>query len=250
MAIAIDASSPVRWSAVLTSGGAGMTSAPFTAPANAWLELTVSMDGHTSGQNVFGTLNVSDSGSLVWTERVRRSQTESVDGGASVILTARTTSAVERTVLITRTAGGTVTKRCSAKLYVKTSVDVDGTPIDTVGANNEGGSTANPLTTTSVTPGATGQLTAVTTEWQQLGLLTSSDLTLDTADYTGAISVASGYKACTSGVGVTANLDPPVGTPQHKWCQVVDREAAGGAATSLVPPPANKQYMPLLVRAA
>jgi hypothetical protein len=129
------------------------------------------------------------------------------------------------------------TGRVSCQLYIFTGVDVDGTPVDTVGASNEGGSTTNNLNTTNVTPGANGVLVGSNCEWNVLGLQTSSNLTglggdIDSADYSGAISVSAGYRTCSSGVAVSANFDPPAGSPQHKWCQIVVREAAGGGRTS------------------
>jgi hypothetical protein len=199
--VAVDASTPVRWANTLAIG-TGVASASFTAPADALLVACVNLDGNSGGSDPFGTLTVSDTGGLTWTERVRRAEAETTDGGAAVILTARTTTSASRTVTIARGLdGGANNKRAACKLYVLTGVDVDGTPVDSVGANNEGGSGTNNLTTGSVTPGASGLLIACTTDWNQLGTLTSTDLTLDTADYAGQISVASGYKTCTSGVG-------------------------------------------------
>lgn len=235
MAIAVDSSTPARWTGTWNgSNGGSITSASFTAPADALLVLCATVDTG-NGATSAASLSASDSGGLTWTKRVERLGSETTAGGGSAVFTARTTSSASRTVTLTGANPGAPggqwgTGRASAKLYVLTGVDVDGTPVDTVGANNEGGSAANPLNTTSITPGANGLLVAADTDWSQLGAMTSSDLTLDTADYAGAISVASGYKACTSGVGVTGNFDPPAGTPQHKWTQVTVREASGGAA--------------------
>lgn len=238
MAIAVDASSPVRFTGTwhVTNGGS-ITSASFTAPADALLVLCGEVDSNdgAGARPVAADLTASDSGGLSWTQQVARAGNEAAANGMSAIFTARTTSEVARTVslvggVITATDWGT--GRASAKLYVLTGVDVDGTPVDTVGASNEGGSTANSLVTTSVTPGANGLLIAADTDWNALGTYdASADLTQDTAHYTGAISVCDGYKACTSGVGVTANLNAGgTSEAQHKWCQIVVREAAGGAA--------------------
>jgi hypothetical protein len=222
---AVDGSSPARWTASVAPGGS-TTSSSFTAPADALLVACVNHDGNSGGTDPFNVASFSDSGGLTWTERVRRAEAETTDGGTAIIWTARTTSSVSRTATLSRT-GGSASKRVSCRLYVVTGVDVDGTPVDTVGANNEGGSGTNDLTTSSITPGATGLLFACDTDWNQLGTLTSSDLTLDTADYAGEISVASGYKTCTSGVGVTANLNAGgAAAAQHKWCQIVVRESA------------------------
>ena len=239
MAVAVDSSTPARWAASVANGGS-LTSASFTAPADALLVACVSHDGDTGGGgNNFGTCTVSDSGGLTWTQRVARLESEATDGGAALIFTARTTSAVSRTVTAARSAGGSQSKRASVKLYVLTGVDVDGTPVDAVTASNEGGSSTNNLNTTSVTPGGTGLLVCCDCDWNALGLFqTSSNLTGDTAHYAGEISVYSGYRTCTSGVGVSGNLNAAgTSTAQHKWCQVVVREAAAA-------PPPPSAFLP------
>jgi hypothetical protein len=232
MAIAVDGSSPARWSGTTNTGGA-ITSSSFTAPADALLVLCANSDGDVTNVTAWAAA-CSDSGGLTWTQRVARSVNETTDGSGSAIATARTTSSVSRTVSWAPTwTGGGANRRQSARLYVLTGVDVDGTPVDTVGANNEGGSSTNNLTTTSLTPGGTGLIIVTDSDWNQLGVFTSSDLTIDTADYAGQISVVSGYKTCTSGVGVTANLDAGgTAAAQHKWCQIIVREAGGAAAKS------------------
>lgn len=232
MAVAVDGTTPVRWTGASTSGLA-ITSAAFTAPADALLVACCSNDS-TAVNEITGVIN--DTGGLVWTQRVVRSALETTAGGYSTIYTARTVSAVSRTVSWNPTWATADSFRKSVKLYVLTGVDVDGTPVDTVSASNEGGSTTNNLTTTSITPGATGLLICCDTDWQQRGTITSTDLTIDPGDYAGQISVASGYKVCTSGVGVTGNLDAGGATaPQHKWCQIIVRQAAA-ATTAIVPP--------------
>lgn len=232
MAVAVDASTPARWAGASASGTA-TTSASFTAPADALLVACVSWDGGDAATHGNFTYAFSDSGGLTWTLQVMRTHRETTDGGASAIYTARTTSAVARTAAttLTWTVNTSNNIRRSVKLYVLTGVDVDGTPVDTVGANNEGGSGTNNLTTTSITPGADGLLLCSDTDWNALGAFqASSDLTQDTAHYTGEISVCSGYKVTTSGVGVTGNLNAAGGSAaQHKWTQVTVRAAAAVA---------------------
>lgn len=226
MAVALDASTPARFTGTVSAGGS-ITSASFTAPANALIEVDAQFDGDNDGHG--GTSGISDTGGLSWTKRVERTLSETTAGGGSVIWTARTTSSASRTVSVTRTGGSAGALRWSAKVRVWTGADVDGTPVDTVGANNEGGSGTNNLTTSSVTPGAAGVLVVSGTDWNALGTPASSDLTADAAHYAGSLSVVSGYKACSSGVSVTGNLDASgTSAAQWKWCQVVVREAAGG----------------------
>jgi hypothetical protein len=236
VAIAVDASSPVRFNLLLQkqpTSPFAMTSASFTAPANALLVACSSHDGDGTA----GTITVTDSGGLAWTERVSRTWAETTLGAASFIVTARTTSAVARTVTVTRGVNGEASaRRGSCKIYVLTGVDVDGTPMDTVGANNEGGSTTNDITTTSITPGETGLLICCDCDWTAGGVFTSSDLTIDTATHAGEMSVCSGYKVCTSGVAVTGNLNAGgTAAAQHKWCQLIVREVAAAASTDRPP---------------
>lgn len=233
MAVAVDASSPIRFSGTCTAG-ASITSASFTAPADALIVACLSRDGNDDTEH--GTTGASDSGGLTWTKRVERTCTEATAGGGSAIFTARTTTSASRTVTLTRTGGPGAGVTWSCKIYVLTGVDVDGTPVDTVGANNEGGSGTNNLSTTSITPGATGLLLCADTDWNQRGLFTSSNLTISTDDFAGLISVCSGYRTCTSGVSVNGNLDAGgTSLAQHKWCQIIVREAAA-AATKARPP--------------
>jgi len=237
MAIALHSSTPIRWTGI-PSGTTVITSAAFTAPTDAWLALCVEADG---GAGDTYTLNAADTGGLAWTKRVERAVTEAVaNSGSCAIFTARTTSSVSRTVDASRSGTSSASNRISATCYVFTGVDVNGTPVDSVTASNEGTSAANPTTTTSVTPGATGVLVATSVDWAALGAMTSSDLLgIDSiagsnhGEYAGAIDVISGWKVCTSGVGVTANIDPPAGTPDLKWCQIVLREPT--TAPVLVP---------------
>lgn len=224
MAIAVDSSSPARFSGSPTTGGS-ITSASFTAPADALLVVCLEADAGTSETLA---VTASDSGGLTWTTRVERNSNETTTGGYSGIFTARTTSSASRTVSLTRSGSSQL---MSAKVYVVTGADVDGTPVDTVGASNEGGSNSNNLTTSSITPGANGLLFAADADWNALGTFqSSSNLTQNTAHYSGLVSVCDGYRTVTSGVAATANLNAAgTSAAQHKWCQIVVREAAGAS---------------------
>jgi hypothetical protein len=120
----------------------------------------------------------------------------------------------------------------SAKVYV-----VTGQHATQAWTNAEGSSATNNLTTTSLTTTANGSLLfAVGTEWNALGAggsgPTSSDLTYDSASYSGAVDAISGYKAVTtSGTAATANLDA-AGASAAVWnyCLLEVVAAAGGAA--------------------
>lgn len=234
MAIAVDASSPVRWSASLAAGGT-MDSASFTAPADSFLVLVINCDGNNDSNYTNGTstptVSLSTGTALTWTKRVERTWSETTAGGQSVIWTAPAVTSEARVVRITKDAASVSTLRTAAKLYVLTGVDISGTPVDSVTASNEGGTNTDPTNTTSLTPGANGLLIVAATDWSQTGAITSSNLTVESGDYAGAITASSGYRTCTSGVAVGGNLNPPA-TPQFKWCQLIVREAAGGGGGS------------------
>jgi hypothetical protein len=228
MATAVDASSPIRVTGNPTSGGS-ITSASFTAPANSLLVACVQGNADATGAE---TLSVADSGGLSWTKQVERTNLETTAGGDSAIFTAPQVTSAARTVALSRTSSSI--RRIDLKVYVVTGADLAGTPVDTVTASNEGGSTTNNLTTTSLTPGADGLLFASDGDWGEGGTFQAGDLTQDTTTYTGEYSVCCGFKACTAGVGVTANLNAGgTGAVQHKWCQIIVRAAAGAGGVTI-----------------
>lgn len=232
MAIALDASTPGRWSGTPANAGT-IVSGSFTAPIDSYLTVVIEMDTDAAQSNQVFTVTDSGGG-ITWGQRVERTDDEATAGGQTTIWTGRVTTLVSRTVTVTRTSGNSGTnRRVSAVCYVHTGVDVGGTPFDAITANNEGGSGTNNLSTTSVTPGADGVLIAAGTEWNALGACTSSDLKgvdgivgSSHAEYAGSMDVMDGWKACSSGVGVTGNLDAfGAATAQWKWVTIVLRAA-------------------------
>ena len=230
MAATVDGTSPVLATGTPSNGGTVVT-ASFTAPANSVLVVEIAADGSTADNGTVGHV-VTDSGGLTWTKQVERLASEATDGGTSAIWTAVQTTSAARTVTVTRsqTLGTGLARRVAVKVYVVQGADIGGTIVDTVTANNEGGSATNNLTTTSITPGANGLLFAADCDWNQSGNFeASSDLTQVTADYSGAISVCFGYKAVSNGVATGANLNAGGSSGcQHKWTQIIVRELAGG----------------------
>jgi hypothetical protein len=230
LAVAVDGTTPARFTgALITNGGAGAASASFTPPLDALLVVCIQVDTDNAASNQVMAVAASAGVSGGFTARVERNDDETTAGGYSAIFTGRVTTSTAMTVTVSRSSGNSGSgRRVSAVCYVMTGVDVAGTPVDSVAASNEGGSNTNNLTTTSVTPGATGMLVVSDCEWNALGAFeASSDLTQNADHYASAISVCSGYKTCTSGVGVTANLNASGSAgAQHKWCQIVVRQAA------------------------
>lgn len=231
----LDASTPARWTGT-DNTPSGDSSAAFTAPTDAFLVVVAKFD--TDATPGAETVDCTDSGGLTWTRQVERTGAESTAGGAVAIFTARTVSSVSRTVKLTYNPTGTVdaaTGRKDGVCFVFTGVDVNGTPVDSVTASNEGGSGTDNISTTSLTPGADGVLVVGATEWNAQGACTSSDLKgIDSiagsghAEYTSALDVLDGWKTCTSGVGVTGNLNSGGASPQWKWCQIIVRAPGGG----------------------
>lgn len=204
--LAIDGSTPARFAANATS----TTSASFTAPSGALLVCCVAMDGD-SGTSYSAV--VSDSGGLTWTTRVARAPGESgLSGGGVLIATATTTSAASRTVTVTRSG---VTRQMSAVCYV-----VTGQNASPIGANGENNSTTNAITPSVLTStGANSLLFVSAIDWNANGAPTSSDLTANAANYSGLISVISGYKVLGAAGAQTANLDA-AGTSAAAWTWV------------------------------
>lgn len=254
MAAAVDASSPARFTGTGVPAY-GVTSASFTNPADSLIVVTVQINTSTPASAVVMSVSDSVDGTTGWTEQVRRDSNETTDGGFSSIWTAIRTSSDSRTITVTWTSGGgssgtAANNRISCKAYAVTGADIGGTPVDSVTAANEGGSTTNNLNTTNVTPGATGLLFASDTDWNALGVFdASSNLTQDSADDAGRCSFCSGYRTCSSGVAVSANLNAAgASAAQHKWCQIVVREAAGGGgggSSPIVPAGGAEAVLPM-----
>jgi hypothetical protein len=230
MAIAIDASSPIRFTGT-PANNVDITSASFTAPANSLLVVHVSAD--TNGSSADITISVSDSGGLTWTNRVERDPGDAgAEAGHASIWTAEQPTSASRTVSVRRTAGNGSTNRISVKVEVVTGADIGGDPIGNVG---EGSSTTNNITPNAYTSSADNSRGfGCATCWNQLGTPTSTD-TEDGADYSGAISVISLYKAAntpTSGSTVTMNFDAGgTGAAAWNWVALEVLPAAAGTQT-------------------
>src|SRR5688572_32343873 len=120
MAIAIDASSPIRFTGT-PANNVDITSASFTPPAGSVLVVCVSADTNGNTDNI--TISVSG-GSLTWTNRVEHDPGDAgAMGGHASIWTAVQASSVSMTVSVRRTAGNGSTGRISVKVYVVTGAD-------------------------------------------------------------------------------------------------------------------------------
>jgi hypothetical protein len=236
MACAIDASSPGRVSVQNANSGATIVcpaSGTFTPPNGSFLVVCLEWDTAATGAKEDFNFAITNSGTaLTWTQQVVRTGLETTAGAGSGIYTAPMPTGAAISVTATKIndtgAASIGTGRISMKVYVVTGVDLAGTPVDSVTANNEGGSTTQALTLTSLTPAADGMQFVADTDWNVTGVITSSDLTLDHAEYTtpsSQIDVADGYRTVTAGVPVASHITAGGAGPQHKWTQILVRSA-------------------------
>jgi hypothetical protein len=240
MGVALDASTPGRNTVVNTAAAAAVTvpsAGTFTPPNNSFIVVCIEADTFNSsvdGRDNF-TFAITNSGTaLTWTMRVERTGQETTAGGAVHIFTAPMVTGAAISVTATKSgASGAASNgsgRISMKVRVWTGVDIGGTPVDSVTASNEGtGTTQTDQAFTALTPGANGVLIVAATEWNTKGAVSSSDLTIDHAEYALQIDVADGYKTVTSGVSATGHMTAGAAGPQWKWAQIIVREAATAA---------------------
>jgi hypothetical protein len=220
VAISVDAS-VARWTGT-PAGTTAITSASFTPANSSLLVLCVNAD-EASGTPV--TLAVSG-GSLTWTERIRRGNSEADEGLAS-IWTAPVATGASMTISVNRSAGSAGTGRLSAKVYI-----VTGQHASPIGFSTSANWASNPQTLGGTMTGD-GRLFGCGTDWNQTGTPVSTD-TEDGADYAGAISVMSAYKAAdhTSGSTTAVQFDP-VGTPAGNIAVLEIIAAAGGGGATV-----------------
>lgn len=199
MALAVDASSPIRWTG--TPGtGVDIVSASFTPPAGSFVVVCNSAD--TGASNGI-TLAVSGGG-LTWAQQaIRDFATGGLSGHAS-IWTAAVAASAAMTIGVQRSVGGGGTNRISAKAYV-----VTGQHSSPVGSTGTGSTTINDTSPVLFTPAGDNSLEFLAMcDWAVLGAPASSDGTEDSQNYAGGISVMSAYKALgLAGAAATMNID-------------------------------------------
>jgi hypothetical protein len=126
------------------------------------------------------------------------------------------------TITLTRTSGDAGSaRRISGKVYI-----VTGQHASPIGNSNTADWTTNPQSL-AVTAAGAGRLFGCGTDWNQTGTPVSTD-TEDGADYSGAISVMSAYKAADHASGSQSIQFDPVGTPSGNIVVLEILAAAGG----------------------
>lgn len=239
MALAIDASTPARF-----SGTDIVTSASFTPPTGAFLVACVNCNDNGST----GAIPVmTSSPSLTWTTQgLRNKQDTGGLGGTAAIFTA-----VAGSGAMTASADNnrpTPDWQVSCKLYVVTGQDAT-TPMDVT--PTEGSSTTNNLSASALTTATDGAwVFGAATDWAANGVPTSTDVA-DGWDVGGIVSGCSVRKsAATSPAGaVTLNFDAGgTGAATWNWVAIAVRPAAAAATTSAPIRSPYRARLPLLVR--
>lgn len=231
MAIAIDDTTVPRFTGT-PANGVDITSASFTPANNSWIYVAVNGDSQ-SNQDI--TISVSG-GSLTWSNEVERDLGDAgAQPGHSSIWKAQVVTGASMTISVRRTAGNGGTNRLSAKPYLVTGADAT----NPTGATGEGTSTTNNLSAAAYTSTVNNsRAIGCGCDWNQLGTPTSTD-TEDGADYSGAISVVSAYKAAdtpSSGTAVTLNFDAGGSSgAAWNWVALEIKPAAGGSTQTISP---------------
>ena len=215
MAISVDAT-VARWTGTPTSGGTAV-SASFT-PANGSLLVVCINCDESPGPNTA----TPSGGGWTYTSRVARGQSDATEGLAE-IWTAPVTTGASMTITVTRAGTDSSGRRVSAKVYI-----VTGQHASPIGNVNEADWTTNPQTL-SITAAGAGRLFGCGTDWNQTGVPVSTD-TEDGADYAGAISVMSAFKAADHASGSQSIQFDPVGTPTGNVVVLEILAAASGGA--------------------
>ena len=238
MAIAVDQALAKVIDENSTEGGLTVTSASFTAPANS--VLLVCFYGDTNNNGGTPTVTVTNTGtSLTWNLIQIRAIGDSgaTEGYAGAHYAVNASSQTITVTTTTTVINQNNQKSLVAKVYVLTGADTT-TPLDT---SNEGSSTTNNLTTTSITAAGNGLFFAVGNDWNARGAPTSADLTVDSYHNGSIGSATSGYKTVSAGT-VNGNLDGSGGAAcDWNWISFIIKEA-GGAGGGLSIPVAMRNY--------
>ena len=211
-------------------GGTSVTSGTFDVVTDDLIVVTANCDENADVTLITFAISDNQTPDLSYTQIAQRARFDGTfEGGVSAWYhrVVSNITGLTITIAVSKAAPG-ITDSPSIKVYKATGYDTS----TIVGAQTENGSTTNNLTTASITPQTSGAGFAVGTEWQELGVPTSSDLTFSGFDTAGDISGGSGYKTLSEGVGATANLDAfgdAAAQWNYLWFEI--RTAAAGGAT-------------------
>lgn len=203
-AISVDDSTVPRVSAVQAIF-VDLTSGSFTPPANSLLLVMVSADSLALAD---ASVLVTDTQSLSWSKIGEADPgTGTSQSGHSSAWYANAATSTSMTVSVRRTSQNEGTGRLSFKVYIVTGHDL----AQPIGTSFSGGNTTANMTSTLYTSTVdNSRAFGVMTDWNALGLPTSSDIE-DAADYPSAISAMSVYKAtdtALAGTAVSMNFNP------------------------------------------
>ena len=209
MSITVDNSLPRRSS----DGGASITSDTFNAVTN---DLILACGNLDQNGLAFVVPTISNNGAaLTWTNiaNIGASNSGTVCAWFTILASDRSG------LTVTLTRGNTNADSPSIKIYLLQGHD----SADVLGAITNNTSNTNNLTTASITPETSGVGFGIGTDWDQLGLPTSSDLTESGFDTPGDISGLAGFKDLTAGVAATANMDAAGGLSaawRYVWFEI------------------------------
>lgn len=232
MAIARDASSPVRFNLSSTTASTGTesgTSASFTPPANAWIYASACINNTAGSTPTFNSPTNTGGGLGSWT--LVKSQ-NNASGGSVAVWRAFVNSSVATTVTISvTTTGAPATQNNDAAGWV----DVwTGAATTQTGAATAGGTSTTVNFSPTITTTASGsQVAGVAIDWAAAGTPTSTD-TIDGYTQTSQTSGGRAYKASNSGGAgsVAVNFHSP-GTPQWAYALYEILAPAGAVTVAL-----------------
>lgn len=233
-AISVDDSTVPRVSAVQATF-VDLTSGSFTPPANSLLLVMVSADSLALAD---ASVLVTDTQNLSWSKIGEADPgTGTIQSGHSSAWCANASTSTSMTVSVRRTSQNEETGRLSFKVYIVTGHDL----AQPIGTSFSGGDTTADMTSTLYTSTVdNSRAFGVMTDWNALGLPTSSD-TEDAADYPSAISAMSVYKATdTALAGTTVSMNfNPFGAGLAELTYVAFEVRPSGAPSSTCSSPAG-----------
>lgn len=225
------------------ANGVAAVSGTFNSVSNSLILLCVSATSDSATPDI--TIGVSGGG-LTWTKVVEQEGVASSYGGHVSWWWAYVTTGASMTISVTRTAGNGGVNGISCKPYIITG-DFDAVaPIGMASGGNFTSNTASPVF--GNTTRANSRVFYGAIDMTASGVIVSSD-TEESADYPGAASVMSAYKASDtagSGTSVSGDFDcGGTGSVQVTWAAIELRAPSTGA-TSDVPVGSARLMMHLL----
>lgn len=233
MAIARDASSPVRFTISNSGGTASGTSASFTPPANSLLRVSATINAAAGASPSFN--NPTYSGSGVGAFSLVKSQVNALGGAVAIWQAQVGASPTAGTVGISVTSTGSTTTGAESAGWVDVWTGADSSQTGAATAGNT--STTQNFSPTITTTRTGSQVHGVGIDWNARGNPTSTD-TIDSYTVAGQTSGGRAFKAANSGApgSVAVNFNAAAASPQWATAlaEILAPVAAGTAAPRLM----------------